>query len=213
MSVIAVIGGTGYAGRNIVAEAVSRGHRVISISRARPDDPAEGVDYESASLLDPDALLLLVSDADAVIVAASPRGEMAGKLRPAIAALAAALPEGVRLGVVGGAGGSLVAPDGPRLVDTGALPDVIQPEALEMTGVGDDLHDARAGLDWFLVHPAGGFGAQAPGVRTGHYRDGGLVLVTDAEGRSELSGPDLGVAVLDEIESPVHHREEFSVGY
>ena len=32
MSNIAVIGGTGYAGRHIVAEAVSRGHAVIALS-------------------------------------------------------------------------------------------------------------------------------------------------------------------------------------
>ena len=33
MARIAVIGGTGYAGSNIVAEAVSRGHTVVSVAR------------------------------------------------------------------------------------------------------------------------------------------------------------------------------------
>jgi len=52
-----------------------------------------------------------------------------------------------------------------------------------------------------------------PGERTGEYRDGGDVIVTDAEGESFISGADLAVAVLDEIESPKHPRGRFTVGY
>jgi putative NADH-flavin reductase len=53
----------------------------------------------------------------------------------------------------------------------------------------------------------------APGERTGSYRDGGEVLVVDGEGESFISGADLAVAVLDEIENPRHSRENFAVGY
>ena len=35
----------------------------------------------------------------------------------------------------------------------------------------------------------------------------------DAAGESYISGRDLGVAFLDEIENPTHHRENFAVGY
>ena len=42
MARIVVIGGTGYAGRHIVQEAVSRGHEVVSISRSVPENPVEG---------------------------------------------------------------------------------------------------------------------------------------------------------------------------
>ena len=38
MSRITVIGGTGYAGAAIVAEAVKRGHEVLAISRKAPAD-------------------------------------------------------------------------------------------------------------------------------------------------------------------------------
>ena len=37
--------------------------------------------------------------------------------------------------------------------------------------------------------------------------------MTDAEGESYISGADLGVAVVDEIENPKHSRERFTVGY
>lgn len=51
------------------------------------------------------------------------------------------------------------------------------------------------------------------GERTGEYRDGGEVLVVDQSGESFISGPDLAVAVVDEIEDPKHTGRRFTVGY
>lgn len=212
MSRIAVIGGTGYAGSNIVAEAVARGHSVISIARSLPSERIEGAEYVEGTILDTADLLAKLGDADVVIQAVSPRGDMAGRVRAATAELFAALPENVRLGVVGGAGGSLVAPGGARLIDSG-FPEEFKPEALEAIGVLEDLQADAGGKDWFFIHPAGGFGNWAPGERTGAYRDGGPVLVTDESGESFISGPDFGVAVVDEIENRKHSRENFAVGY
>ena len=67
--------------------------------------------------------------------------------------------------------------------------------------------------EWFYIHPAGGFGPWNDGERTGSYRDGGDVLVTDADGESNISGADFGIAVVDEIEDPKHRGERFTVGY
>lgn len=212
MTRIAVIGGTGYAGSHIVAEAVSRGHSVVAVSRTAPAEPVEGAVYIEGTILDVAGLLAQIGEVDVVIQALSPRGDMVGKVRPATAELFAALPDGVRLGVVGGAGGSLVAPDGPRLVDAG-FPEEYKAEALEAIGVLEDLRSSADDKDWFFVHPAAGFGVWAPGERTGSYRDGGPVLVTDDKGESFISGADLGVAFVDEIETPKHHRENFAVGY
>lgn len=212
MARIAVIGGTGYAGKNIVAEAVRRGHQVISVARTVPVERVEGAIYVEGTVLDVPGLLAQLDEVDVVIQALSPRGDMAGKVRPATAELFEALPQHVRLGVVGGAGGSLVAPDGPRVIDAG-FPEEFKAEAFEAIGVLEDLQADTSGKDWFFVHPAGGFGAWAPGERTGTYRDGGPVLVTDDQGESFISGPDLGVAFLDEIENPKHSRENFAVGY
>ena len=212
MSNIAVIGGTGYAGRHIVAEAAERGHTVLSVSRKVAADRIPGVVYVEGTILDVPSLLAELVGVDVVVVAVSPRGEMAGLVRPNVEALNATLPEDVRLGVIGGAGGSLVAPGGPRVVDAG-FPEEFKAEALEAIGVLEDLQTEQTGRDWFFIHPAGGFGAWNPGERTGVYRDGGDVIVTDAEGQSFISGADLGVAVLDEIEQPKHRRERFTVGY
>jgi putative NADH-flavin reductase len=213
MSAIAVLGGTGYAGRHIVAEAARRGHPVLSVARKAPAERVPGATYVEGTLLDVPALVRELEGVDVVVSAVAPRGDMLGLVRPNLRALAELLPGDVRLGVVGGAGGSLVAPGGPRLVDTDAFGEEFKPEALEAIGVLEDLRDGPADRDWFYIHPAGGFGAWEPGERTGSYRDGGDVLVTDAEGRSFISGADFAVAVLDEIENPRHSRERFTVGY
>jgi putative NADH-flavin reductase len=39
------------------------------------------------------------------------------------------------------------------------------------------------------------------------------VLLTDAEGNSYISGEDLAVALVDEIETPAHRRARFTVAY
>ncbi|HJF51126.1 MAG TPA: NAD-dependent epimerase, partial [Brachybacterium paraconglomeratum] len=53
----------------------------------------------------------------------------------------------------------------------------------------------------------------APGERTGAYRIGGDVLLTDENGDSHLSGQYLAVALVDEIETPAHRRTRFTVAY
>jgi uncharacterized protein len=212
MTRIAVLGGTGYAGRNIVAEAVSRGHTVVSIARSVPGERVEGATYLEGSILDVSTLVGQLEGVDVVVVSIPARGDMLGKVRPAVTELVQALPEGVRVGVIGGAGGSLVAPGGPRVIDVD-FPEEFKPEALEAIGVLEDLQADPTGRDWFFVHPAGGFGEWAPGERTGEYRTGGDVLVVDEDGNSFISGPDLAVAVVDEIERPAHHRARFTVGY
>ena len=213
MARIAVIGGTGYAGRHIVAEGVSRGHTVVSVARSVPSERVEHATYIEGSLLDVPSLVAELEGVDVVVLAVPARGDMLGKVRPAVEELVASLPPHVRVGVIGGTGGSLVAPGGPRVIDGPDFTEEYKPEAFEAIGILEDLQSGPAARDWFFVHPAGGFGAWNPGERTGSYRDGGDVVVTDAEGESYISGADLGVAVIDEIENERHSRERFTVGY
>ena len=213
MARIAVIGGSGYAGRHIVAEAVSRGHSVLSIARRVPSERQEGALYVEGSLTDVPDLLAQLEGVDVVVSAVAPRGDMEGLVRPNIAALVSLLPEGVRFGFIGGAGGSLVTEGGQRVVDLPSFSEEYKAEALEAIGVLEDLTSAPDSLDWFYIHPAGGFGSYNPGERTGSYRTGGEVIVTDAEGESYISGEDLAVAIVDEIEKPQHPRKRFTVGY
>ena len=213
MARIAVIGGTGYAGRHIVAEAVERGHTVVSVARSIPGERIAGATYIEGTLLDVPSLVAELQGVDVVVSAVPARGDMVGLVRPAVAELLAALPDTVRIGVIGGAGGSLSAPGGPRVVDLPSFTEEYKPEAFEAIGILEDLEATPASRDFFFLHPAGGFGMWNPGERTGSYRDGGDVIVTDDGGESFISGADLAVAVIDEIENPKHRRERFTVGY
>ena len=214
MARITVLGGTGYGGAHVVQEAAARGHVVTSYSRSEPTERVDGVTYVAASVLDEGVLEQAVAGADVVFETVSPRGDMADKLEGVVARLISlAADAGVRLGVLGGAGSLRVAPGGPRLVDTGVMPEEILPEVHTGIALLEALTNAPAELAWFYVSPAGGFGAYSPGERTGRYRVGTDVLLVDDSGESRLSGEDLAVAVLDEIERPAHHRERFHVAY
>ena len=214
MARISVFGGTGYTGSHIVAEAVRRGHTVTSVSRHAPEEPVEGVQHLEGSLLDADTRAKALVDADVVVVAVAPRGDMAGSVHPGVTALAAdAERTGVRLGVIGGAGALLVAEGGPRLYDTPEFPAFVRPESLEMAAALDDLRASPENLDWFYLCPPAGYGSYAPGEARGTYRVGGDVLLTDEEGTSFISGADFGTAVVDEVERPTHRRARFTVAY
>ena len=63
------------------------------------------------------------------------------------------------------------------------------------------------------MSPAGSFGSWNPGERTGVFRLGGDVLLADANGDSSISGADLAIAYVDEIEQAAHPRARFTVAY
>jgi 2-polyprenyl-6-methoxyphenol hydroxylase-like FAD-dependent oxidoreductase/putative NADH-flavin reductase len=215
MAQITVIGGTGYAGRNIVAEAAKRGHAVTSYSRQAPESPVPGVEYRTGDVQDPSFLESAVTETGIVVTALSPRGELqgAGTLRQIQRRIAAAAQAaGARLGVVGGAGSLRLAEGGPTVLEA-ILPDHVKPEAQEMSDVLGDLRSSDAALDWFYLSPAAGFGSFNPGKPMGAYRTGGDVLVVDGDGNSFISGADYAVAFVDEIERAAHRRQRFTVGY
>ncbi len=215
MAKISVFGGTGYAGTHIVREAARREHTVTAISRNPAEAPVDGVSYLTGSVTDPAVRAQALAGADAVVVSIPPRGELADQLQPTVAALAGeAARAGVRLGVVGGAGSLLVAEGGPRLVDTPEFPEAFKEEVLRLAGVLYQLREsAPEDLDWFFLSPAGSFGSYNPGEATGRYRVGGDVLLTDEDGVSAISGADYALALVDELETPVHHRTRFTVAY
>lgn len=216
MTRITILGGTGYAGTHLVQEAARRGLEVVAYSRHAPAAPVPGVEYRTGDVTDAAVLAAAVEGSEVVVSALSPRGELAepGLLRRILATTAGlAAAAGVRFGVIGGAGSLSVADGGPKLIDTDGFPDEFKAEATELAAVLDDLRGAAEPLDWFFVSPAAGFGGFAPGEATGHYRIGGDVLLVDEAGQSFVSGADFAIALIDEIDTPAHHRTRFTVAY
>lgn len=211
MSRITVIGGTGYAGRAIVEEAVSRGHEVTVVARTAPLNPVPGVVYVEGSALDASVRTRAFDGADTVISATSPRGDMAVLQLELVEALAArAALTKARLVVIGGFSSLRPAEGEPRFID-GFVPDAIRAEAQAGHSSLELLRAEPAELDWTFVSPARYFGSFAPGETTGEYRIGGEVAILDQEGKSYLSAGDLAIAVLDVVEAGTHRREHISV--
>lgn len=215
MASITVLGGTGYVGSAVVAEAARRGHDTTSVSRGEPQTRLDGVTYVIGSVLDDEVLADAVTGRDVVVEAVSPRGDMAGKEEGLVDRLIdlCTRDDGVRLGVIGGASSLLVSEGGPRLIDVTDPPSEVRPEIETGLRLLEMMKVAPEALDWFFVSPPEEFGAWVPAPETGTYRLSNDVLLRDAAGKSTISAADLAVAILDEIEQPEHRRRRFHAAH
>jgi putative NADH-flavin reductase len=120
---------------------------------------------------------------------------------------------GVRLGVLGGASSLLVSEGGPRLFDAAETAPEVLPEVQTGLDKLEALKRAPETLDWFYVSPAAAFGAWVDAPVTGTYRLSDDVLLTDKSGTSTISGADLALAVVDEIEQPRYRRRRLHAAH
>jgi putative NADH-flavin reductase len=204
MSKIAIIGATGRAGSQLLEEALRRGHSVTAIARntdklaARPNVTIKQVDA-----LDADALQQAISGSDVVISAAH------FATLPASAVIGPVKKAGVkRLLVVGGAG-SLLLPGGGRVIDSEGFPAEYKAEASAGAEFLGTLRQEQE-LDWTFLSPSALFDGTE---RTGQFRLGQDDLLVSSEGTSAISFADYAIAMIDEVETPKHSRQRFTVGY
>lgn len=213
---IAVIGATGFVGKQLVAEALERGHEVKAIARSAATLTAPGLTPVPVDVTDTEALAAALKGIDVVLSAYN-----AGWSNPELyndfitgskAIQQATKQAGVpRLIVVGGAG-SLYATPGVQLVDSPEFPEAYKAGATAARDYLDQLKEEQQ-LDWTFFSPAI---EMHPGIttgRTGTYRTGLDNPVFDADNRSRLSVQDLAVALLDEAEQPKHTRQRFTAAY
>ncbi len=202
---IAVLGASGKGGSEIAKEAASRGHEVIGISRHPENVPAgPGITAKGGDAANVDEIAGLVAGCDAVISA------LHFDILPETL-LDAVRKAGVpRLLVMGGAA-SLKNADGVRLFDSEGFPDFLKP--IVKPGI-DFLEVLRgvADVDWTFFSPAMNiFVGDRKGP--GSFRLGTEQLVTDAEGKSDISYADYAIAMVDELEAHAHSRARFTAAY
>ena len=204
MSKIAIIGATGRAGSQLLEEALRRGHSVVAIARNTDTLAARaGVTVEQVDALNAGALQQAISGSDVVISAAH------FATLPAAAVIGPVKKAGVkRLLVVGGAG-SLLLPDGSRVIDSPGFPAEYKAEASAGAEFLEALRQEQE-LDWTFLSPSAEF---VETERTGRFRLGHDHLLVSAEGRSWISFADYAIALIDEVEKHQHPRQRFTVGY
>jgi len=200
---VALIGATGNAGSRILAELANRGHSVTAIVRNPDHVPSlPGVTATKGDANDQAGLADLLKRHDAVISSVMFIASDPAKLIGAVQA------SGVkRYLVVGGAGSLEVAP-GLKVVDTPDFPAEYKAEATA-GGVFLDALRGTDDLDWTFLSPSAMF---VPGERTSKFRLGTDQLLVNDDG-SSISFEDYAIALVDELEKPVHVRQRFTVGY
>ncbi|HEY4307208.1 MAG TPA: NAD(P)H-binding protein [Gemmatimonadaceae bacterium] len=214
---LVVFGATGNVGRQVVAEALRRGHHVVGVVRdpAKVDSPDSRVKLVQGDATKADDVAAAVRGADAVVSAISPRPNPRGLPAPLLVDNVRALIAGLkkadvrRIIFVGGAG-SLKAPNGAAIMDSPDFPPAYLGEAKEGRDALNVWRSEANGLDWTYLSPAAEI---APGERTGHYRTTDEQLVVDDKGKSFITFQDYAVALLDELEKPQHVGRRFGVAY
>jgi putative NADH-flavin reductase len=200
---VAVIGGSGRAGSQIVQELARRGHQVTAIAR-NPDKAPKmaGVTAKAVDVHDAKAMTEALKGHDVVVSALRFLDATPAEVISVVKA--SGVP---RYLIVGGASSLLAG--GQRLFDSPHFPAEYKPEA----GAGIDFLEAlkaEPALDWTYLSPSMIFDGDE---RTGKFRLGGDELLTPADGPSRITFPDFAIAMADEIETPRHSRRRFTVGY
>ncbi|MEV6096281.1 NAD(P)H-binding protein [Nocardia sp. NPDC051981] len=210
---ITVFGASGDAGSRVVAEALSRGHRVRAVARTAErlrELPAQ-VEVWTGNAADPADVEKAAAGSDVVVSATRPAPGREHELAEVAAALLEGLADsGIRLLVIGGAGSLTVAGTGKTLTEQPGFPAELVPIAEGGSRQLEVFRTTPHAVNWAYVSPAALF---EPGERTGAYRVGRDDLLTDDQGNSSISMEDMAIALLDEIERPAHHRTRFTVGY
>lgn len=216
MEKIVLIGASGFVGSAILMEALKRGHQVTAVVRnpnkITVSHPLLIVKKADVSLVD--TVAIICRGADAVISAYNP-GWSNPYIYEETLTVYPAILEGVkksgvkRFLMVGGAGYLFAAP-GVRVVDTGVIPDSILGGVRSLGKFYLDTLLKEKNIDWVFFAPAGSL---VPGSRTGKFRLGKHNLVVDTKGDSKISIEDYAMAMVDELEKPVHHCERFTIGY
>ncbi|MEV5750113.1 NAD(P)H-binding protein [Actinoallomurus sp. NPDC052308] len=211
MSRFVIFGAGGRAGRQAVAEARRRGHQVTAVVR----DPSryggladDGVRIAAGDVTDVADVATLAAGHDAAINAAAVYG--AGTDPDAFFTGAAhALVKGLRQAGVDrlvAVGLSVLLPgsDGVRQLDAPGFPAEFRPFCLAHAAGLEVLRGDGGTLDWVYVSPAGDFDHE--GERTGHYE-----LREHGDAAARISYADFALVLLDEAETPRHHRSHLAV--
>ncbi|ROQ68845.1 hypothetical protein EDD93_3327 [Streptomyces sp. 840.1] len=213
---IVIFGAGGRAGRRAVAEAVSRGHQVTAVVRnsaSYQDLAGAGVSVVSGDVTDAESVATVAAGHDGAISAA---GRMDMDASEFYVGAAHALLDGLERAGVGrlvlvGIGSTLETAPGVMVHDAPGFPEAARNFSLGHAAELDVLRAAGSGIDWLVIAPPPVV-LDNEAARTGRYRTGGGQVLPAGDGGAEgFSYADLAVALVDETETPKHHRSLVAV--
>lgn len=211
---IALIGATGYVGSAILKEALDRGHEVTAIARD-PDKLQSHAKLrpQKVDVYNADDVAQVVAGHHVVISAFNPGWTNSDIFNLQVKGTRAII-DGVKkagmkhLFFVGGAGSLEVKP-GVQSVDLPGFPAEYKQGALATREALNMLRNEPS-LEWTFLSPSADLFS---GERPGKFRLGTDQLLRDANGESRISVQDYATAMIDEVETPQHIRQRFTVGY
>ncbi|HEY2077321.1 MAG TPA: NAD(P)H-binding protein [Streptosporangiaceae bacterium] len=202
-----IFGAGGRAGRQAVAEARRRGHQVTAVVR----DPSRyggladgGVRITAGDVNDAADVAALAAGHDAAINTAAAIDPETFFTSAAHALIKGLRQAGVNRLVTVGLASLLPGPDGTRLLDMPGFPAEFRPFCLAHAAGLEALRVEGGTLDWVYVSPAGDFDHE--GERTGHYE-----IREHGDTAARISYADFALVLLDEAETPRHHRGHLAV--
>ncbi len=201
---IALIGASGNAGSRILAELSNRGLSVTAIARdISKIAKLTGVTAVEGDVYDKAQIVALVKGYDVLISAVHFSSSDADLL------IGAAHEAGVKRYLIVGGAGSLLTPDGKKVIESPHFPEIYKVEATAGAKFLDKLR-AQSAVPWTYLSPPAIF---IPGERTGKFRLGLDNLISDDKGISTISMEDYAIALADEVQKPAHLNQRFTVGY
>lgn len=211
---VVLLGATGFVGSALLKEALDRGHRVTAIVRDPEKlEKRDGLIPRKGDVYDTASLAGLIEGNDALISAFNPGWKDPNlyddQVRGTKSIIAAVKQAAIKRVLWVGGAGSLEVKPGVRVVDDPALPDWVRPGSLATIDALDQLRK-EPDLEWTFLAPSA---EMKPGQRTGRFRLGGDQLLVDSAGHSRISVQDFAVAMIDELERPLHLRQRFTAGY
>ena len=177
-----------------------------------PDLSGDGVTVAAGDVTQPASVASIAAGHDAAVNAAGRMDVPAEEFYLAAThALLGELPgAGVERLVAVGIGTTLEVAPGVRVLDTPDFPADAKAFSLGHAAELDALRAAETDLDWLVIAPPPTLlDAEAP--RTGKYRVGGEQVLPAEADTPPFPYADLAVAVIDEIETPKHHRTMIAV--
>ena len=194
---------------------MARGHEVTAVVRdpgAHRGQGLAGVTVVAGDVTDAGNVASVATGHDAAVTAAArPDIPAVDFYTAATEALVSGLVKaGTPRLVLVGMGPVLEVAPGERLLDTPGFPAAHRDFALGHVAQLDILATAPD-LDWVVLAPPVVF-LDETAARTGRYRTGGAQLLSPPGTDTPFSYADLAVALLDEVDSPRHHRTLVAVG-